>query len=131
MATPPRTPPRERFSVSEHQVDLAQATQALREESGSGQHGHRQMALFRHGPETVALYSFEPGSHLPAHTVEGPVLIQALNGRLKVQTDNTTHELAGGQLLRLSPNVSHSVEAVEASDMLLVVCVEGPNSHHT
>jgi len=130
MAESSRTPPRERFAVSEQQVDLAQAARALREEPGSGQHGHRQMALFRHGPETVALYSFEAGSTLPAHVVEGPVLIQALSGQLRVQTDSTSYDLAAGQLLRLSPNVTHSVEAIEASDMLLVVCIEGPNSHH-
>jgi len=135
MATFPseqgRTPPRERFAVSEDQVDLAQAAEALRREPGTGQHGHRQMALFRHGPETVALYCFDAGSKLPGHAIEGPVLIQALKGRLVVNTNTSRHELTGGQLLRLSPNVEHDVEAIEPSDMLLTVCIEGPNSHHT
>jgi quercetin dioxygenase-like cupin family protein len=126
-----RTPPRERFAISEDAVDLAKAAEALRKEPGEGQHGRRQMALFRHGPETVALYSFEPGAKLPGHVIEGPVLIQVLNGRLKVRTQSTEHELATGMLLRLAPNVEHDVEAIDAADMLLTVCIEGPNSHHT
>ena len=126
-----RTPPRERFAVSEDAVDLAKAAEVLRNEPGTGQHGHRQMALFRHGAETVALYCFEAGAKLPGHVIEGPVLIQVLSGRLKVRTDRTEHELAAGMLLRLAPNVEHDVEAIDASDMLLTVCIEGPNSHHT
>ena len=120
-----RTPPRERFAPAEDEVDLAEAAAALRQEPGAGSHGHRQMALFRRGAETVALYCFEAGSKLPDHVVQGPVLIQTLKGRLRVKTDQTTHELPAGMLLRLAPGVTHDVEAVEESDMLLTVCIEG------
>jgi len=119
-----RQPPRERFANSEHEVDLQKAVEALRAEPNSGQHGHKQMALFKHRSETVALYCFEAGAALPGHEVSGPVLVQVLKGRLRVATDESSHELRAGMLLRLSPRVRHDVEAIEASDMLLTVCIE-------
>jgi quercetin dioxygenase-like cupin family protein len=120
-----RQPPRERFAPSEDEVDLQKAAEALRAEPNAGQHGHKQMALFKHGPETVALYCLEPGAKLPDHEVSGPVLIQVLAGRITVHTDQSQHTLKQGMLLRLSPHVRHDVEAIDASDMLLTVCVEG------
>jgi quercetin dioxygenase-like cupin family protein len=124
-----RTPPRERFAPQEDEVDLQKAAEALWAEPNAGEQHHRQMALFRHGPATIAFYCFEPGSKLPDHVVEGPVFIQVLKGRLKVQTSESTHDLSAGMLLRLSPSVTHDVEAVERCEMLLTVCIEGPHSH--
>jgi len=125
-----RPRPAERFAPLEDVVDLNDAAARLRNEPNAGRHGHRQMALFHHGPATVALYCFEAGSKLPDHVVDGPVMIHVLEGRLRVSTNETKHELSAGQLLRLAPGVNHDVEATEASRMLLTVCVEGPNSHH-
>lgn len=124
-----RPRPAERFAPAEDQVDLQAAAQRLWQEPKAGQHGHRQMALFRHGPATVALYCFEAGASLPDHVVDGSVLIQVIKGRLIVHTDNGRHELQAGHLLRLAPGVKHDVEAEETSEMLLTVCIEGPNSH--
>lgn len=129
----PRSRPRpaDRFAVAEDQVDLNQAAEQLWNEPNAGQHGHRQMALFHHGPATVALYCFEPGAALPDHSVDGPVTIQVLTGQLTVKTEQGRYELAAGHLLRLAPGVRHDVEAQQRSEMLLTVCVEGPNSHRS
>lgn len=124
-----RPRPQERFAPAEHEVDLQAAADWLWQEPHAGQHGHRQMALFRHGPATVALYCFEAGSSLPDHVVDGSVLIHVLKGQLTVHTDSTAHKLSAGHLLRLAPGVKHDVEAEQASEMLLTVCIEGPNSH--
>lgn len=125
-----RTPPRERFATDEDRVDLETVAADLLAEPDSGQHGHRQMALFRHGPITLALFCFESaGSRFPDHVVNGPVFIQVLKGRLFVHTDDVRHELVAGQLLRLSPNVRHDVVAAEPARMLLTICLEGPGSH--
>ncbi|MFW6060736.1 MAG: cupin domain-containing protein [Phycisphaeraceae bacterium] len=127
----PRVRPRpaERFAPAEDQVDLNEAVAQLWTEPNAGSHGHRQMALFHHGPATVALYCFEAGASLPDHVVDGSVTIHVLKGRLSVTTENGRRDLPAGHLLRLAPGVVHDVEASEQSEMLLTVCVEGPNSH--
>ncbi len=124
-----RTPPLERFSPPEEVFDIDVAAAELLAEPGGGQHGHRQVALFRHGPATLALYCFETkGAKLPDHVVDGMVIIQVLKGRLNIHTDQADYDLPSGQLLRLAPGVRHDVVASEPSQMLLTVCVEGSDS---
>ncbi|MEX0886887.1 MAG: AraC family ligand binding domain-containing protein [Phycisphaeraceae bacterium] len=133
MADPPpagrlRTHPEERFASLEEELDLQAVADKLLAEP-SGQHGHKQVALFRHGPATLALYCFDAGGRLPDHVVDGPVIIHVLTGRLHVHTDAAEHNLPAAQLLRLAPGVRHDVIAEEPSQMLLTVCLEGPGSH--
>ena len=78
---------------------------------------------------TAALYLFDIGAGLPSHTVDGVVLIETLQGRLKVNTDEGVHALPAGCALRLSPGVRHDVQAEEPSRMLLIVALEKPDSH--
>lgn len=122
-----REHPERRFAPREAKFDLTEAVEKLRAEP-SGEHGHKQVALFKHGPETLALFLFEDGSKLPEHVVDGTVFIQVLSGRLTVRTSEAVHDLPRGSLLRLSPGVVHDVEAEGESQMLLTVCLEGPRS---
>jgi quercetin dioxygenase-like cupin family protein len=124
-----RPPPILRFSSSVGEFSLDGAAEALMREPQSGQHGHRQITLFRHGPATVALYCFEAGAKLPDHVVDGPLIIHVLEGRLTVSTDCEEHDLRAGTLFRLAPCIRHDVHAQEASRMLLIICLEGPQSH--
>lgn len=124
-----REPPEARFARPEDQFDLHAAARELAGEPESGQHGHRQKALIREGPMTLALYLFEAGSRLPNHVVDGVVLIQVLEGHLQVTTAAGTHDLPAGNVLRLSAGVQHDVIAVSSSQMLLTIALEGPGSH--
>lgn len=120
----PRTPPRERFRPSEDVIDLPAATAKLLEEPPSNRHGHRQITLYKHGAETLALFHFDAGGGLSSHVVDGPVVIHVLDGSLTVATDHAEHELQAGQLLRLGAGVRHDVAAHESSRMLLTVFLE-------
>lgn len=77
---------------------------------------------------TLALYLFEAGSRLPDHVVDGVVLIQVLEGRLQVTTEQGTHDLPAGHVLRLSAGVRHDVAAAQPSRMLLTIALDGPDS---
>jgi quercetin dioxygenase-like cupin family protein len=124
-----RPHPEKRFAETQTKFDLDDAYRSLMSEVDSGQHGHRQMALFRHGPATVAIYHFEEGAYLKDHSVDGPVILHTLTGRLTVKTDQAEHELSAGAMLALAPGVRHDVSAHEDARMLLTVCLEGPGSH--
>lgn len=94
----PREPPEARFARPEDHFDLRAAARELTGEPESGQHGHRQKALIREGPLTLALYLFEAGSRLPNHVVDGVVLIHVLEGHLQVTTAAGTHDLPGQEM---------------------------------
>ena len=120
-----RPPPsvRERGSIVE--LDLAAAARALREEPHPSRNGHRQIGLVHRGGLRMVLFAFEPGGTLPDHRAPGLVVIHALTGRLSVRTPEGRHELRAGDALLLDPDVPHSIDAAEASDMLLTIHLQG------
>ncbi|MFA7238197.1 MAG: AraC family ligand binding domain-containing protein [Phycisphaeraceae bacterium] len=130
-ATPDRLRPHptQRFAPPTDLFDLRWAADQLEKEQGSGQHGHKQITLFKHGPATVALYAFDAGSRLDHHVVDGPVILHALTGKLRVQAERQIHRLEEGMMLRLAPGVPHDVTAQTDGRMLMITCVEGPLSH--
>ncbi|RYG26697.1 hypothetical protein EON82_02250 [bacterium] len=116
-----REPARERFAAQEHFLDLDEAANRLLAESDPGQLGHRQIALHKTSHTTIALFVFESGGRIPQHRAHGAVIIQALQGRLRIGTPEGGHTLTHGQALVLAPDVPHDVTAEEPSRMLLTV----------
>ncbi len=119
-----RPHPEDRFAGPVHHFDLPASVAALRNEPHHAVAGHRQIALFRQGPLSLLIFSFEAGGGLKEHRADGTVTIQTLSGQLTVGANDTSYTLPAGHLLTLAPGVRHSVMAEQASDMLLSVCRE-------
>lgn len=118
-----RERPAERFAADERRFDLEETAKRLRLEDSATTQGHRQIALYRHGPTTVALFLFDRGAGLDEHQAGGFVTIHCIEGRLSVKTPSAAHDLPAGTLLTLAPNVPHDVHAQEQSRMLLTVAL--------
>ena len=121
-----RTAPQERFAPSVQLFDLSAAAAPLRREPRGPRDGHRQVALDRHGPMTLVLFTFEEGGLFKDHQVPGMATLMVTRGRLHVSTAEGGHDLGPGQVLTIGPGVVHSVRAGEASEMLLTVCLTEP-----
>jgi quercetin dioxygenase-like cupin family protein len=119
-----RTPPAERFADDVIAFDLVSELEKLLQEDNPGQRGHRQVALYKQGHATIALFHFDPGGSLPEHHAPGTVFIQCLTGEIRVSVSGEPKPLRRGGLLVLAPGVRHDVRATEASTMLLTVCME-------
>lgn len=118
-----RPTPMERFAGPSQVVDLGEASRALQAEAHSAHSGHRQITLLHHTPITQLLVAFEAGGALDNHAAHGLVTVQVLTGRLMIQADGHNHTLSAGHVLILQPDVLHNVRALEASAMLLTVCL--------
>jgi quercetin dioxygenase-like cupin family protein len=116
-----RSHPATRFAGDSHVFDLSESLQQLRAEAHPAQSGHRQMTIFHRAPVTQVLFSFDAGGEMTNHAANGLVTIHVLEGHFSVPCDSQTHELNAGMMLVLSPNVRHSVRAVEPGAMLLTV----------
>jgi quercetin dioxygenase-like cupin family protein len=121
-----RTHPDERFAPPAQAFDLVSAARELSSEANTGGHGHRQKTLYRYGNTTLAFFLFDAGARMREHRAAGTVFIQVLQGRLSVQAQDERHDLEAGQVLVMSPNVSHDLYAEQASQMLLTVSLVGP-----
>ncbi|HET9064558.1 MAG TPA: hypothetical protein VFN22_01895 [Gemmatimonadales bacterium] len=119
-----RPPPDERLAAPVTVVDLSATARRLRAEPHAAVSGHRQIAVFRHGPVTLVSFAFDAGGALKQHHAEGVVTIHAISGHLRVMAGGTSHDLHAGQLIGLATSVPHTVEAIEASEMLLTVCLD-------
>jgi quercetin dioxygenase-like cupin family protein len=116
-----RQHPEDRLAPPVQVVKLAAVAAELRAEPHDSVSGHRQIAIARHGPVTMILFAFEADGLLKEHRTDGVVNIHVLSGHLQVMVGNETHEMRGGQLVNLAPDVPHSVRALEESEMLLTV----------
>lgn len=117
-----RAHPHERLAGNAQYIDLSAAAAKLRAEPHAAKNGHRQVALARHGALAQLLFVFEPDGELKAHRTDGEVTIHVLSGELVVTLEDGPRVLHGGQLLCLAGNVTHSVRATTASEMLLTIC---------
>jgi quercetin dioxygenase-like cupin family protein len=79
----------------------------------------------------VVIFAFEPGTGLPDHTAQQPVLLQALEGSVTVQLAGQSIALVPGDLLHIEPTVPHSVEAAERAKLqLTVLMIDSPGPSH-
>lgn len=102
---------------------LPDLARALQSEPHPAHDGHRQAGLVHRGALRLVLFAFEPGGRLPEHRAPGQVGIHGLRGELAVDAGGSRHRFGAGEALVLDPGVSHAVEALAESDMLLTVCM--------
>lgn len=69
----------------------------------------------------VVVFSFDAGQELTEHTAAIPVLLQVLDGHLRVTADGRTVDLHPGGLVHLTTRLPHAVLAVEPSRLLLTM----------
>ncbi len=69
----------------------------------------------------VVLFSFDKGQELSEHTAAMPVLVQCLEGHLKVTGGGRTVDLMPGGILHFPTRLPHAVYAEEASKMMLIM----------
>jgi quercetin dioxygenase-like cupin family protein len=67
------------------------------------------------------LIALQKGSRIPEHHANGHVSIHAVVGHIEVRAQERRFELRGGALLVLGEGVSHDVEALEESALLLTI----------
>ena len=126
-----RQHPTPRFAAPQHLYNLDEVTAKLRQELEAGQAGHRQETLYKHGSTTVALFLFGHLTGLPLHRAKGVVVIQVLEGHIRITSEARVHDLHTGHLLVLAPGVEHDVVAREESRMLLTVHLDASAANPT
>ncbi len=69
----------------------------------------------------VVLFAFDAGQELTEHTAAVPILLQILDGRLRIGADGEVVELLPGGLIHIGARVAHEVFAIEPSRMALLM----------
>ncbi len=82
-----------------------------------GKLGHRTVLSV--GSARVVVLAFPRGHHMREHRSHHPLLLQALDGLVRVTADGQTYDVRPGGLLYLPNARPHSVEALEPSRVTL------------
>lgn len=69
----------------------------------------------------VVLFAFDAGQVLTEHTAAVPVLLQVIDGNLRITADGRTVDLHPGGLVHLGTRLPHAVEAVTAATLVLTM----------
>lgn len=83
--------------------------------------------LERTGGGTVTLFAFDEGEGLTEHTSPHTALVQMVEGGLSItlrhggERGDETHQLKPGDLLRIPPDVPHTLHGGPPFKMLLVL----------
>ena len=124
-----REHPAQRLAADECLINLDNEADRLLQEPHAAVNGHRQEAIYKHGPVTMVVFTFDAGGFLREHVVpDGTVLIRLVEGDVTVKTPEREYRLGRNDVLALAPGVKHDVYAAEPSRMLLTVHLE---KHHS
>ncbi len=69
----------------------------------------------------VVMFAFDAGQELTEHTAAVPVLLQVLDGHLRVTADGRTVDLRPGGVVHLGTRLPHAVYAAEPSRLMLTM----------
>jgi quercetin dioxygenase-like cupin family protein len=69
----------------------------------------------------VVLFAFDAGQELTEHTAAVPILLQVLDGHLRVGADGEDVNLSPGGLVHIGARVPHEILAMQPSRMILTM----------
>lgn len=124
--------------MSSHQANLTRlpqlASEVIRRNIGSElqklksapswqrESGRSSETLVKYDEFRIVLVRMKPGSYMSHHRAEGPISIQAIQGKIRVHLpEDRIEELNPGDLLTLDRCLEHDVEALEESAFLLTI----------
>lgn len=95
----------------------------LRYEDLVGYQDHQivSMTLVQNSSVSMTLFAFDQYEEIATHETSGDAIVQVLDGKAAITIDDTSFEVAAGEVLVLPANVPHSVFAVERFKMLLTI----------
>src|SRR5262245_15963924 len=102
-------------------LDLAAEAEGIWDQVDEVSGDHTARTLLKQGKLRIVLRALRKGASLPEHTTDGETALQVLSGRIAVDADGERHELRKGQLMGLDFQVTHDLEALEDSCVLLTV----------
>jgi quercetin dioxygenase-like cupin family protein len=101
--------------------DLAHEIAVLQQEA-SWQRGDRNARTLVQEPGLrIVLTVLKAGARIHEHKTDRPVMIQTLQGYVRVASRGETIDLLAGRLMTLQPDVPHDLEAIELSAFLLTI----------
>lgn len=113
--------PAVRLSRPVIEVDLGRELAAIRAGDAYGAADHAAETLMKEPGLRLVLIAFKDGGRMHDHRAHSPILVQAVEGRIRFEVDGRTIELVPGLVLAVDADMPHNLTAVGASAVLLTI----------
>jgi quercetin dioxygenase-like cupin family protein len=105
------------------ELDLGAEAEGIWDQVDEVSAGHTARTLVKQGKLRIVLLALKKGARIPRHTADGESAFQVLSGRIALDAEGERHELQQGQLMGLTCQIPHDMEALEDSCVLLTVSI--------
>ena len=122
-ATPQRPEGNRTLDANMVVMDINQFMQQVRHEPAWQKNNHNAITIFKSEGMRIVLIGLHEGGALPAHTANGMISVQVVEGHITFTTEQQSVELTKGQMLALHEKIPHSVTAKTESFFLLTVAM--------
>lgn len=116
----PRTTPREIHDPM-LRIDLDKEMELLCLEDRWAESGHNAKALLKHDELRIVLVALRAGVKIGEHDTDASVALTMMKGSVRVLVPGGEIVLAKGQILAMRREISHQIEALEDSTLLLTI----------
>ena len=106
------------------EYDLVREVRQLHEEPG-WKNGQNAKTLVKYDDFRVVLMALRASSLVPLHKARGRILLHMISGHVLVHALDRTFDLLPGSLLVFDKEVSHDLQAIEESALLLSIVWPG------
>ena len=103
------------------QMNINKFIKQLKSEEAWKKDKHNTITIYKSDSTTVVLRGMHKKSTRKSGKVNSDATIQVLKGKIKIHVEGSPIKLKRGQMLGISANTEHSVEAVRDSFYLLTV----------
>ena len=117
----PHTSP---MAASLLEFDLTREVEQLHSEP-EWNSGQNAKTLVKYDDLRIVLMVLKAQARVPDHKADGRISIQTLRGHIRMRALGRTFDLPAGSLLSLDRGLTHDVEALEDSALLLTVAWRG------
>jgi len=103
------------------QMNINKFIKQLKSEYAWKKDDHNTITIYKSESTTIVLRGMQKKSLRKSGKVNSDATIQVLKGKIKIHVEGSPIKLKRGQMLGISANTEHSVEAVRDSFYLLTV----------
>lgn len=111
-------PKRPRLSMT---FELAAVAHEMRCEGAYDREGHTARTLVREPDLRIVLMAMDAGSVVKEHRADETTSIHTVSGHVRLRFVDRVTDMPNGRLLMIERGLSHSVEALEESVLLLTL----------
>ncbi len=104
-------------------ISIADQVSRLKNSPEWGSRDRHSVGLVRNPPLNLMLMVLKQGARLPEHRTYGPIALQVVSGSIRFVA-GAERVVCAGELIALDRNISHSLEALAESVIILTTVLD-------